>query len=104
MGSGDFHKNQYESGRGEESENLRKKVSLGMRAVLQNYISREEGGTSQGIGKFDALIHDRLSEWRSFERTRKINKIIVYFILSFFIVPVMLMLGTFSSWIGIILF
>jgi len=104
MGSGDFHKNQYESGRGDEVDNLKKKVRLGMRAVLQNYISREQAGSGKGMGKFDALIHDRISEWRAYERNAKIKKIIIYFILSFFIVPMMLMTGTFSTWLGIAAF
>ena len=99
MGSENFHQNQYEESRDDES--LKKKVRTGMRAVLQNYISREEAGTSRGMGKFDTLIHDRLAEWRSLERTSKIKKITFYFIGTFIIVPIALAFGTFNTWLGV---
>lgn len=100
MGSENFHRNQYEEGRGDD-ESLKKKVRTGMRAVLQNYISREEAGTGRGIGKFDTLIHDRLAEWRVLERSSKIKKFTFYFFGTFFIVPIMLMFGAFNSWLGV---
>lgn len=100
MSSENYHRNQYEQSRHEESEdnNLRKKVLTVMRAVLENYISREESGTDDGLGKFDTLIHDRIIEWRIYERNRKIQKFTFYFIATFFIVPIMLMYGAFNTW------
>lgn len=103
MSSENFHRNQYEEGRGDE-ESLKKKVRTGMRAVLQNYISREEAGTSRGMGKFDTLIHDRLAEWRTLERSNKIKKFTFYFFGTFILVPIMLMFGAFNSWLGVVSF
>jgi len=99
MSSENYHRNQYEQGRSDHSEaSLRKKILTGMRAVLQNYISREESGTGSGMGKFDTLIHDRIMEWRIYERNRKIAKFSFYFVATFFIVPIMIMYGAFNTW------
>jgi len=103
MGNTDFHKNQYETGRGKgEGEKLKEKVTSGLRVVLQNYISREEADTGRGMGKFDALVHDRISLWREYERNLKMRKFTLYYILTFFIVPVMLITGAFGSWLGVV--
>ena len=106
MSSNNYHLNQYEQNRHEEiSEmNMRKKVLTGMRAVLQNYISREESGTGSGMGKFDTLIHDRIIEWRTYERNRKAKKFTLYFIATFFIVPIMMIFGAFDSWLKVLSF
>jgi hypothetical protein len=102
MSSDNFHKNQYEQGRDDYSNSsLRKKILTGMRAVLQNYISREESGTAGGMGKFDTLIHDRTMEWRIYERNRKIKKFSFYFVATFFIVPIMIMYGAFDTWLQV---
>lgn len=103
MGSGDFHKNQYEQGRDEDAD-LKKKVKIGLRAVLQNYISREEAATGGGMGKFDTLTHDRLAEWRTLERRNKIRKILIYFIGSFLMIPILLAFGAFNSWLAVVSF
>lgn len=103
MSSENFHRNQYEQGRG-DAESLKKKVRTGMRAVLQNYISREEAGTGRGLGTFDTLIHDRLAEWRALERTNKIKKFTFYFFGTFILVPVMLMFGAFNTWLSVATF
>jgi|GEM_PF-4315424 len=103
MSSKNYHQGQYElnrTDRHDESEerNLRRSVLTGMRAVLQNYISREEAGTSGGMGNFDTLIHDRIIQWRIYERNRKFKKFTWYFAATFFIVPIAIMIGALQSW------
>lgn len=102
MSSSDFHKNQYREHRFNDAEekeiSKKEKVMSGIRAVLQNYISQEESGTATGMGKFDTLIHDRIVEWKAYERKKKTTKFTVFIFFSFFIVPLLVIGDLLSSW------